>query len=314
MQRLGHSLRHSIEVEFDGFKLSWRVLETPSALLWIKLLLQAVKKETVFFPRFTGFISPYKTREGICRKLNRAIEIINGAELDYKIEERAEGTFTQEFANRIHHHFELLEGSIDNPTQYWRKASPQARIAIANINYCIHDLEALSRAEAGREAQKTSALALVLEGLQIQRFRLPRELYGDFSLNNDYGDIVLHYAQIGKTHWEVFLDRDESILNSAILPLDFITGEFDVFFQEVKVSTQERQEFESFLRARGLDPADPALRLGYISVAKFEKPEGWSESHCNDMIAQSALHAIHILEGDRNIASLNLDSHVYDLD
>jgi hypothetical protein len=306
----------SIEMAFkDGgsrFKLKWTVLETTSALLWMKLLLKAAQDENAFFPRFTGFISPRKTHENICAKLNRAIELIN-KELNYPIPERAQGPFTQEFANKVHHHFELLAGAIDQPSQYWVMATSSAKAAIASLNHCIHDLEALSRAHSALETKNTSARALVLEGIGVKRYKLPDLFNADFSLNNDYGDIVLHYAQIGKTWWEVFLDQDHEISNQAILPLNFITGEFDVFFESIRIQEGLKQNFDNFLSKRGVDPQDPGLRLGYITVGKLENSLGWSEEECDKMIATHELESIHILQDQKQMGSLRLDPRIYDL-
>jgi hypothetical protein len=51
------------------------------------------------------------------------------------IKERADGSFSQEFANVMHHHFELLFGDAKNPSQYYRDSSPMGKSAISLINH-----------------------------------------------------------------------------------------------------------------------------------------------------------------------------------
>jgi hypothetical protein len=55
------------------------------------------------------------------------------------------------------------------------------------------------------ESMDANAAALIIESLHIPRYRLSQEFNTEFNINNDFGDLVLHYAQIGKTWWEVFL-------------------------------------------------------------------------------------------------------------
>jgi len=309
MKYLGIELCSPMD-ENSRVTLRWRVLQKKSAMQWLSLLVNLVQERNRFFPRFTGFVSPYKTPEHISQRLNTAIEIINREGL-YSIPERASGEFDQTFANIIHHHFELLRGNADTPSEYFNKASPLARVAILNLNHCIHDLESLDK---GHKDKDRLASALILEAMRPVRHQMPAEYFSEFDLHNDYGDVVLHYAQIGKTWWEVFLDQDEDIHEEAIAPLSVISGEFDIFFQPHHLTLPKWRELRSFLIDQNQDPADLSLRLGYLTVARFINDLNLAPSAYNQLISEHMqLRSIQVSENGNEICRLKLDGDCFDI-
>ena len=257
--------------------LEWEILDTPAAKLWMQMLLDLARTKNTFYPRFTGFVSPHKTMVDIQHRLNQSIEVINESQI-YHIAERAEDHFNQEFANVIHHHFELLCGSIDKPANYVRWDTPQrVRNAIAELNHCIHDMEALHRSVEMRTQGTSTTSALVVASRRVPRVYIPDEVFKYFTFDIEFGTIVYHYSQIGKTWWEVFLDKDEEIFNEAILPLKYLSGEFDISFSSNTIHGEVLREFKEFLVGRGLDPAEPKLALGYVPVGKLIRTSGVSD-------------------------------------
>ena len=104
----------------------------------------------------------------------------------------------------------------------------------------------------------------------------------DFFLANKFdrecGGVYLHWAQIGKTHIEVFRDEDGADVNdvicSAINSLKYYTGEFDIEWgtdvteQKSPWHKKEQQEFFAWLEKNGFDIDDPKLALGFIKIGQ----------------------------------------------
>ena len=90
--------------------------------------------------------------------------------------------------------------------------------------------------------------------------------------------MYLHWAQIGKTQYEVFRDEDGKDIDaatcSAINSLKFYSGEFDVEWgrnineQNHEWHAREQQAFREWLTRNGMDYNDPKLSLGYIKIGQ----------------------------------------------
>ena len=91
----------------------------------------------------------------------------------------------------------------------------------------------------------------------------------------------MHWAQIGKTLFEVFRDEHAPKLDKttcdAITQLQYYSGEFDIeWAMDVTYGgtypwhDQEQDQFKSWLVENGLDPLDPRLSLGYLSIGEID--------------------------------------------
>jgi hypothetical protein len=271
-------------------ELGWQIVDEPIGAIWFKLAHRLLASSVPLLPRFSGFSHGPETRAEIERYLNWCIDTINELS-DHRIMERAGGEFTQRFANAIHHHFELLAGAADNPSEMVRDADPELWKAIYGLNHCIHDLESLSKSEeaiASGESDHNVFSSFILEAAEAERFVLSDELQPRFDLNVEFGDLVLHYAQVGKTWWEVFLDRDQEIFPNAILPLNVLTGEFDAFFGSYSLTPEVKAEFEKFLMDHGQRPSNPSLRLGFCRIGRFMREVGISDFEYKVQIGRHA--------------------------
>jgi len=288
-------------------ELKWEILDSLPALMWTKLLGNCLKNNLELFPRFNGFLNSYKDEPYLWKKLESLVEIINKWE-DYPnpIEIGNEKVFSQDLANIIHHHFELLAGEIDNSSDFFKKANPKVRYAISQLNHTIHDMEALYKSqENAKERPEAVVAGLSTEFKGVKRFSFPNEFYDHFSIDRQYGDIVLHYAQIGKTWMEAFLDQDDEIFENAIIPHKFITGEFDIFFGESKISEKQLSDFEVFLKKFGKDINDKKLGIGQVKVARLIREKEWSNSQYNKHISQfMGIRRISIKTGSKSISSM----------
>lgn len=282
----------------------WDIHNTPVGLLWLKTFKGSLDGVGDPFPRFTGFLYGPKTMESLSETLNRCIETIN-KDGRYHIKERADGTWNQDFSNAIHHHFEVLVGTVENPTEFFKKSERKVYDAALGLNHLAHDMECLQRAQERVEKYPDTYFSgLIMEMIDAKRFSFPDFVYDAFTLDTAFGDLFLHYSQIGKTWWEVFLDEDEHIFPEAIDPHFALSGGFDVFFGSYTLDKEMKERFESFLIEHGQDPKNKRLCLGSCPVGSLvgvedKTPEEWRKligEHCN-------IQDIRLLKNDQVIAS-----------
>ena len=249
----------------ERVSLKWVLVNETYSLFWYKCIYQLINGEAPCSFRFTGLNTESKNMMALSEQLNTIIDLIN-QNTNYRIEQRADGTFSQEFANAIHHHFEVLYGDAHSPSQLYLDSTPMIRSAITKINHIIHDMEACHRSNSDSNSNR----AIVVEFLNRAQFKMNDEFLKHFSLDVDFGDLVLHYGIIGKSWWEVFLDGDQDIFEDAIRPLHFMSGEFDIHFSKFHPDERTKKSFHDFLEDRGVDRSDPKQCLGYLCLAKLD--------------------------------------------
>lgn len=271
---------YELEIEFvdsihdkNPFKLQWDIVKSPSAGLWLKCFTDWLDSPYQLFPRFLGFVNTNRNLGFIAQELQKSIDIIN-EDGRYKIEEHINDGLDRDFFNKIHHHFEILSGPGISSTEYTAQSSAQVRRAVGNLNYYIHEMESYEKSHqdmADNEEFVYAAICLEFEKWN-KMLKIPSFCDDDFSLDVDFGDLVLHYCQRGKTWWEVFLDDDEEIFEENILELQFVNGEFDMIFGDLGDLTQKKKEFANFLKEHGKEIDDSKLRLGFNTIAKLKTP------------------------------------------
>jgi hypothetical protein len=258
---------------------------------------------------FMGFSKTARTLEYLCNELNSAIETINCFDFTqhgleryyieewfhsnvvrfpdtYKVQDGYPGLYIKHnVMNRLHNHFEILQGTVNNLSKYYKVADYQTKYAIRELNTLCHEIESLVLSQ--RKAamipmwQRPSQITTFLHA---ERYVLTDEHRQGFVSNGydrKFGHIYMHWAQIGKTLFEVFRDEGAPILTDticeAINSLEYYSGEFDVeWARDVTLElgypwhNKEQQEFNDWLIANGLDPTDPKLSLGYLEIGKVD--------------------------------------------
>lgn len=186
--------------------------------------------------------------------------------------------------NRLHRYFEDLQGEAWGLSKYYKIADYDTKYAIRQLNDLCHELESyvlsLRKSVVEPQWQRPSQ---IMTWLQAPRQNLVSQDFAMFEKNSfdrQIGGVYLHWAQIGKTHIEVFRDEDgaavDDVVCSTINALKYYTGEFDIEWgKDVTEATapwhkEEQQQFNAWLKQNGFDPADPKLALGYIKIG-----------HCN---------------------------------
>lgn len=278
---------------------------------------------------FLGFPNTHRTLEFLCDELNKSIEVINKYDFtqhglpSYVIEEwfhtnavRFPDTYPvdnrtaedpiggqylglkikHEIMNRLHNHFEKLEGTIENPSPYGNVSPLRVRTAIGDLNHLCHEIESLILSQRKqRVAPEWVRPSQITTFDNRRRFDLTDEHRQGFLTNGydrQFGHVYMHWTQIGKTLIEVFRDEGAPDLDEAtceaITHLRYYSGEFDIEWARsvtresgFRWHDQEQLEFENWLLKHGYDPRDPKLSLGHLHIGKVDLDRSFGT---NDMI------------------------------
>lgn len=267
-----------------------------------------------------GFPKTARTLEYLCEQLNASVETINRFDFtqhgleDYVIEEwfhpntvRFPDTYTVENStvaddkpdrrwhiglqpkhstlNSLHNHFERLQGTVDNLSPYYRAADYETKYAIRELNTICHEMESLIISQRKARVQPDWVRpSQITTFLHAQRYSLLDEHRRGFVTNGydrRFGHVYMHWAQIGKTLFEVWRDEGAPKLDStvceAITELEYYSGEFDIEWgKDVALASgytwhdKEQEEFKQWLITNNLDPKNPKLSLGYLPIGHVD--------------------------------------------
>lgn len=305
--------------------------DTVLAQDWVVALQNTLSKGNLLEKNFCfmGFPSTPRTIEYLCDELNEAVETINKFDFtqhgltDYIIEEwfhpntvRFPETYSVEtrvrsdsvaahhstrlaiglhpkhtVLNQLHNHFEILQGTVNNLSDYYRVATHDVKYAIRQLNILCHELESLILSQRKalvhpdwiRPSQITTFL-------HAERYSLTDQHKLGFLVNGydrKFGYVYMHWAQIGKTLFEVFRDEAAPKLTEtvckAINSLEYYSSEFDVEWgQDVTTNSnfpwhnKEQEDFKQWLISNNLDPMNVDLSLGYLEIGKVDLERSFS--------------------------------------
>jgi len=188
--------------------------------------------------------------------------------------------------NKLHNHFESLQGTVDNLSSYYIHADHETKYAIRQLNIICHEMETLILSQ-----QKKSYIPMwarpsqITTWLHAQRYALKDEhkkLFVSNGYDRKFGGVYMHWAQIGKTLFEVFRDESAPILNDtvcdAITHLKYYSGEFDIEWAkdivygnpETPWHNDQQDKFKAWLIKNNLDPKDKNLSLGYLPIGQVD--------------------------------------------
>lgn len=250
---------------------------------------------------FMGFPKSARTLEYLCKEVNQAIATVNNFFPDYQIEEYftpensiatdySENGPNHELLNKLHNHFERLQGTVWNLSDYYRRADYTTKYAIRELNTICHEMENLILSQRKlaidpywvRPSQITTFL-------NARRYDLTDDHRQGFITNGYdrvFGGVYMHWTQIGKTLYEVFRDEGAPELTDtvceAITELRYYSGEFDVEWANDVVfgganpwHNEEQESLKDWLRQNGRDPLDPKLSLGYLPIGQVDLQESF---------------------------------------
>ena len=192
--------------------------------------------------------------------------------------------------NRLHRYFEDLQGEAWNLSPYYKLSDHKTKWAIRQLNDLCHELESwvlsYRKSKFEPEWQRPSQIITFLQAPRKNLTTADYNLFLDNKFDRMLGGVYLHWAQVGKTHIEVFRDEDgadiDDVVCSTINSLQYYTGEFDIEWgkditdENAPWHKHEQEEFYTWLERNGFDITDPKLALGFIKIAQcdFQKSFG----------------------------------------
>ena len=183
--------------------------------------------------------------------------------------------------NRLHNHFERLQGTVCNLSDYYKLADYETKYAIRQLNNLCHEIESLVLSIRKKyTAPEWVRPSQITTFLQADRYKLTgthRELFKINGYDRRFGNVYMHWTQVGKTLFEVFRDEDAPVIDNtvceAISSLQYYSGEFDVEWGQDVVygglqpwHDQEQDQFNRWLLDNNFNPTDTSLCLGYLPV------------------------------------------------
>jgi hypothetical protein len=272
---------------------------------------------------FLGFPYTPRTVEFLCDQLNRYIthinyfnatgaweksglksywieEVFSDANVRFQIDPvlgRRQYFTKHEIMNRLHNHFEVLQGTVWAPSDYYRTADARTRYAIRQLNLICHELESLMLSQRKLlQDPKWVRPSQITTFVHAPRHELTNEHRQGFARNRYdrvLGGVYMHWTQIGKTLYEVFRDESAPKLNvgldatdisvgagttcEAITALKYYSGEFDIEWARDVVRggphpwhDQEQDLFEAWLKDNGLSMDNDKLSLGYLKIGQVD--------------------------------------------
>ena len=246
---------------------------------------------------FLGFPNTARTIEYLCDQLNQAVDTVNNFFNDYQIDEvytpknivahdYAPNGPNHEILNRLHNHFEVLQGTVWSLSDYYRRADYETKYAIRQLNILCHEIETLvlSRRKLITFPQwvRPSQITTFINAGRYKLTDKHRELFVTNGYDRVLGGVYMHWTQIGKTYYEVFRDEGAPDLTDticeAITDLKYYSGEFDVEWGNNIVygdsstpwHTQEQNQFQTWMHKNGKDHQDPQLSCGYLPIGQVD--------------------------------------------
>lgn len=197
--------------------------------------------------------------------------------------------------NTLHNHFERLQGTVWQPSEYYRLANLRVKHAIRNLNLICHDMESLILSQRklvqAPEWVRPSQITSFLNAPRYELKSVHREGFVN-GYDRRFGEVYMHWAQVGKTLMEVYNDEGAPDLNvgddptdisigagstcEAINALKYYSGEFDiewakdVTYENASWHCEHIDGFYSWLERNGVDYSDPRLSLGYLPIASVD--------------------------------------------
>lgn len=273
------------------------VYDTPMGELWFNALKEIVQQNKYLEKNFCflGFPDSQRSLDFICQELfwakNEINDFFRGV---YEIEEnyfpdtlRDPVTLrpNQDLMNKLHNHFEILQGTVWGLSEYYKQADYTTKFAIRQLNNLCHEAESLMLSQR-KKAQTPEWVrpSQITTFLNCPRHEFPtihKTTFEECRYDRRFGEVYLHWTQIGKTLYEVY--RDEKGIDidkatcDAITHLRYYSGEFDVeWAQDVVYNgphpwhTAEMSGFREWLGRNGFDVDDPQYNYGYHPVGQVD--------------------------------------------
>ena len=210
-----------------------------------------------------------------------------------------------EAMNRLHNYFEVLQGTVNNLSPYYKHADYETKYAIRQLNNICHEAETLILSQRKQatvpEWIRPSQITTFLQAQRLHLTDEHRQGFVENGYDREFGGVYMHWTQIGKTLFEVFRDEHAPELTDtvceAITHLEYYSGEFDVewgktirYEDNYEWHNQEIDEFTAWLERNNRDPKDAQLSLGYLKIGQVAHRESFGTQHGPTILQQLSNH------------------------
>lgn len=285
----------------DTLDYTIAVDDTELGNLWYTAL-QDILRRNLYLEKnfcFLGFPDSPRDLDYICGELTLARNQINRFfdPDDYHIYEtyypdvlRTGLNPNQSVMNKLHNHFERLQGTVWELSDYYRRADYETKYAIRQLNNLCHEAESLMLSQRKKATQPEWVRpSQITTFLNAPRYDFPQELKKTFTetaFDRTLGQVFLHWTQIGKTLFEVYRDEGGRDLDAAtceaITHLRYYSGEFDIEWAQDIVyggphpwHDKEIDGFKVWLGRNGISTQDAEVNFGYHPVAQVQLQESF---------------------------------------
>lgn len=241
---------------------------------------------------WVGWTESKRNAEYLCTQINRSIQAINSAGLNYHIDDwfspanviAADHGINHDKMNHLHRYFEDLQGHSGAISAHYLAADSYTRWHIRQLNLLCHELESLilsmRKLQDAPEWRRPSQLMCWLNAPRFELEEQDYELFGIDTINRSLGGVYVGVNKgVGKHHWEVFNDegrdsRISELVTSALRSQTEAAGDFDIewardpgayHWQITKLA-----EFREWLVANGFDPDEKRLTIGHPKVGQVD--------------------------------------------
>jgi hypothetical protein len=309
--------------------------DAPIGDKWIEKIRFCLDKELKVEKNFcwVGFPDSPRNLEYLIFKLNGFIKTINDYNADskccwerpYYITEdyRSDNIITADYEvnhelfNKLHHHFEVLQGQVWNISDWFVNANNETRYAIRQLNNLCHEMEILIKQMKCKnkfpQFLNPSAIIAFING---PREELELEDHEHFTLQRGAGRVFLGYCQIGKIHWEAFVDGDQEIFDSGISGLKYVSGEITIDFGAGTDGLDHHQrkiaEYAAWLESHGLSIDDVSLAHGWLHVAtvNLSPYDGMTSLEIEELLSKYLdIYKISVIKNDHIVSEAVYDYH-----
>lgn len=277
------------ENKLENFTLKYKIRDCSLSKTWADLLIKngfqtnhPIEKTFCLHGWQIEYDSPRgRNLRYLCNVLNQSIDTINknlgpvgypNIDLSFSVDKLKDTELSRDLLNDIHHHFELLIGQVWNPSKWYELADHNTKYAIRLLNNVCHEIEANLLSIKHPDTYMHVSYSLNCPGfdgkyLEKEKVELTLENYNDFLKESSWGTIILYYSQLGKRHYEAFIDKDEYIDRENISGYRYITGEFILTFNNYR---KHSQKFLNWLEHNGYDANDKTLVIDYPVLGNIE--------------------------------------------
>jgi hypothetical protein len=239
------------------YTLDFEIHNTPLADLWLERMLLRDPYPIDHPDRFYGFDLQEQEIARAEKMILNCIATINSYQPI--IEREFTTVHDQDCLNYLHNIFERYHGLLNQQkTLWWLRAPQSVKKALAELNLAVHRCETSSR--------------FVRPRFVCTWFGVPKDVTlseevmkqcGD--INPPFGSVCLNYVEIGKTLFELMLDKDMYIGDEAFQPFshynpDFVVKFFEYSSKDIDTILQNMQQYyqahRDFFAERGYQQFD----------------------------------------------------------